>query len=164
VTSGSATATARPSPTSSPTWRCRPRATATSSKNVAAVRRLYDLFVDGRIEEAEALLDPGIHWAEPEEAPDQHVVDGRAAALGALNAWLETWEGYELELVEIVDAPGDRVLQWNRHSATGAVSGVPFEGDLFQVWWLRDGTPYRMEMFFDGEARAVAASGSPASR
>jgi hypothetical protein len=43
------------------------------------------LFVDGRIEEAKALLDPDIYWAEPEEAPDQRVVQGRDAALGALN-------------------------------------------------------------------------------
>jgi hypothetical protein len=28
---------------------------------------------------------------------------------------------------------------------------VPFEGDLFQVWELRDGAPVRMEMFFDRE-------------
>jgi hypothetical protein len=29
--------------------------------------------VDGRIEEAKALLDPDIYWAEPGEAPDQRV-------------------------------------------------------------------------------------------
>jgi len=87
-------------------------------------------------------------------------VKGADAALGALNEWLEAWQGYEIELVEAVDAPGDRVFQAIRQRATGAVSGVPFEGDLFQVWDLHDGRPVRMEMFFDG-AKARAAAGLP---
>jgi hypothetical protein len=95
---------------------------------------------------------------EPEEAPDRRVVKGADAALGALNDWLETWQGYELELVEATGAPDDRVFQAMRQRATGAVSGVPFEGDLFQVWWLRDGRPYRTEMFFD-RGKALAAAG-----
>ena len=115
------------------------------------------MFTDGRIEEAQALLDPDIYWAEPEEQPDRHVVRGRDAALEALNEWLETWQGYEIELVEAVDGPGDRVFQSMRQRATGAVSGVPFEGDLFQVWELRDGVPLRMEMFFNREKARAAA-------
>jgi ketosteroid isomerase-like protein len=153
------TATARPSPTSSPTWRFRPRAKATtSSDNVAVIRRLYELFIDGRVEEAKELLDPDICWSEPEEAPDRHVVQGVDNALAALNNWLSIWDGYELELVEAVDGTDDRVFQAMRQRASGVVSGVPFEGDLFQVWWLREGVPYRSEMFFD-RAKARAAAG-----
>jgi ketosteroid isomerase-like protein len=151
--------TVRPSPTSSPTWRCRPRATATtSSQNVAVVRRLHDLFVGGRIEEAKGLLDPDIEWVEPEEAPDRRVVKGADAAFAALNDWLDAWQGYSIELTEAVEGPGGLVFQAIRQRATGAVSGVPFEGDLFQVWELRDGRPVRMEMFFD-RAKARAAAG-----
>ena len=83
---------------------------------------------------------------------------GTAGALAALNNWLSTWEGYELELVDAVDGPGDRVFQSMRQRATGAVSGVPFEGELFQVWSLRDGVPYRSEMFFNRQ-KALAAAG-----
>src|SRR3954447_12835225 len=153
---------ARRSPTSLPTWHCPRRATAaaatTPSQNVPVVRGLHELFVDGRIEEAASLLDPDIDWLEPEEQPDRHVVKGAEAARAALDGWLETWQGYEIELVEALDAPGDRVFQAVRQRATGAVSGVPFEGDLFQVWELRDGRPVRMEMFFD-RAKALAAAG-----
>jgi hypothetical protein len=85
------------------------------------------------------------------------VVQGRDAALGALFEWLEAWRGYEVELIEAIDGPDDRVLQWLRQRATGAVSGAPFEGDLFQVWELRDGVPARMEMFFDREKARAAA-------
>ena len=114
--------------------------------------------MDGRIEEAQALLDPDIHWSEPEEAPDRRVVQGADAAVGALNGWLEAWSGYEIELVELLEGPDDRVFQAIRQRATGAVSDVPSEGDLFQVWWLRDATPYRTEMFFQRN-EALAAAG-----
>jgi ketosteroid isomerase-like protein len=86
------------------------------------------------------------------------VVQGRDAALGALNEWLEAWQRYEVEMIEVLDAPGDRVFQAIRQRATGAVSGVPFEGELYQVWQLRDGMPVRMEMFFDRD-RALAVAG-----
>jgi ketosteroid isomerase-like protein len=128
------------------------------SPNVAVIRRLYELFVDGRVEEAKDLLDPDIDWLEPEEQPDRRVVKGADNALGALMDWLEAWQGYEIELIEMLDAPGDRVFQSIRQRATGAGSGVPFEGDLFQAWELRDGRPVRMEMFFD-RAKARAAAG-----
>jgi hypothetical protein len=85
-------------------------------------------------------------------------VEGVDNALEALNNWLSTWDGYEIDLVEAIAAPGDRVFWAMRQRATGAVSGVPLEGDLFQVWWLRDARPYRMEMFFDRD-KALAAAG-----
>jgi hypothetical protein len=78
--------------------------------------------------------------------------------MGALNAWLEAWSGYEIELMELVEGPDDRVFQAIRQRATGAGSGVPFEGDLYQVWWLRDATPYRTELFFS-RRQALAAAG-----
>jgi len=114
--------------------------------------------LDGRIEEAKDLLDPDIYWAEPEEAPDRRVVQGRDAAEASLNEWLDAWDGYEAELIETVEAPGDRVFLAVRQRAAGAGSGVPFEGDLFQVWLLRDGMVVRLEMFFDRE-KALAAAG-----
>jgi hypothetical protein len=58
----------------------------------------------------------------------------------------------------MLDGTDDRVFQAMRQRATGGVSGVPFEGDLFQVWWLRDAVPYRAELFFD-RAKALAAAG-----
>jgi len=86
------------------------------------------------------------------------VVQGVDIALATLNNWLSTWCDYQLDLVEAVAGPDDRVFQSMRQRASGAVSGVPFEDDLFQVWWLRDGIPYRTEMFFDRE-KALNAAG-----
>ena len=94
------------------------------------------------------------------EAPDRRVVKGADAALGALQEWLDTWSGYEVEMLECVDAPGDRVFTSLRQRATGAASGVPLEGELYQVWTFRDGVPVRMEFFFDG-AKAREAAGLP---
>ena len=85
---------------------------------------------------------------------------GSAEALTALNNWLETWCDYRIDLVEAIDGADGRVFQAMRQRATGAASGVPLEGDLFQVWSLCEGVPYRMEMFFDRQ-KARAAAGLP---
>ena len=144
-------------PTSSQISHCRPRATATTSSDLAAVRRLYELYLDDRVEEVRALLDPGIEWIEPEEAPDRRVVTGGDAAIEAMTAWQEAWTAYELEVVDMIEGSGDCVFVRIRQRGVGATSGIPFEGDLFMIWTLRDGVPFRMEMFFDGDKARRAA-------
>jgi ketosteroid isomerase-like protein len=92
------------------------------------------------------------------------VVKGADAAAAALEDWLETWSGYEVEVLEAIETPGDRVFTSLRQRATGAASGVPFEGELFQVWTFNDGRPIRMEFFFDRQkAMAAARLAQPAS-
>src|SRR4051794_41922622 len=113
---------------SSPTWPCPRRATAaatTPSQNVAVVRRLHELFVDGRIEEAASLLDPDIDWLEPEEQPDRHVVKGAEAARAALNGWLETGRGHGSERGAGLGAPGGRGFPGGGARAPGPASAGP---------------------------------------
>jgi ketosteroid isomerase-like protein len=114
--------------------------------------------MDGRVEEAKPLLDPDIHWVEPEEQPDRRVVHGSDAVLPALNEWLASWAEYEISSPDLMEGPDGRVLASMRHRARGPGSSVVVECDLFQVWRLREGRPYRLEMFFD-RAKALAAAG-----
>jgi ketosteroid isomerase-like protein len=150
--------TARPSPTSSQIWRCRRRATATtSSPNVEAVTRLYALFSDGRVEEAASFLDPDIEWSEPPEQLGRRVVKGRDAAYSALTDWLSTWSEYDLEITDVLEAPEDRVLICMVQWARGGATGIEVRSDLFQLWTLRGDVPIRMEMFFKRDAALEAA-------
>ena len=114
--------------------------------------------MDGRVEEAEPLLDQDIDWLEPEDQPDRRVVHGSDAVLPALNEWISSWAEYEITFPELVEGSDGRVLASMRHRARGPGSSVVVEGDLFQVWELRDGRPVRMEMFFDRQ-KALAAAG-----
>src|SRR5205085_7553025 len=131
ATSASAAAMARASPTSSPTWRSRPRKATTSSTKVEAVARLYQLFSDGRVEEAVELLDPDIDWLEPPEQPDRRIVHGREAALAALKAWLATWTDYELEVTDVLEGGDGTVLVCMRQRMRGGATGIAVASDLF---------------------------------
>src|SRR5919205_1229474 len=94
-------ATARPSPTSSPIWHCRLKATATTNSPGDVVRRILELWEEGRVDAVLSHLHPDIEWSEPPGSPDRAVVTGRDAALSALMMWLSTWASYENELLDM---------------------------------------------------------------
>ena len=114
--------------------------------------------MDGRVGEAEPLLDPDIDWLEPEEQPDRRVVHGSAAALAALSEFLAGWAEYGISFPDFSEGPGGQVLASMRHRGRGSGSNVEVEGDLFHVWELRDGRPVRVEMFLKRD-RALEAAG-----
>ena len=64
----------------------------------------------------------------------------------AATATVSTWASYENELRGITEH-GDRVVVEFRQRMVGAGSGLTVEGDLFQVWTVKDGLATRMAMF-----------------
>ena len=91
-------------------------------------------------------MHPQLEWLEPPETPDRAVVTGREKALAALMLWLSTWASYENDVTAIAEH-GDKVLVEFRHRMVGAGSGLEVQGDLFQVWTIRDGLATRMAMY-----------------
>ena len=112
------------------------------------VRQIVELWEEGRVDAALSHLHPDLEWLEPPETPDRAVVRGREAALGALMTWLSTWASYENELVGLSEH-GDRVIVEYRQRMVGPGSGLKVEGELFNVWTIRDGLATRMAMFSD---------------
>jgi ketosteroid isomerase-like protein len=125
------------------------------------VTHLYELFWDGRVEEAVELLDPDIEWREPPESPDQHIVYGREAALAALNTWLANWADYEVEVNDVIKGGDGRILVCMRQRARGPATGIEVESDLFHVWTMRDDVPVRAEMYLTRETAYEAARIAP---
>ena len=62
------------------------------------------------------------------------------------------------EPLELIEAPGDRVLTLTRQSGPGRESGVPAEIELSQLWTIRDRNVREIELFLD-PADALAAAG-----
>jgi ketosteroid isomerase-like protein len=77
-----------------------------SKENVEAVRRAYEAYLRGEVDEAFATLDPEIVFKPTHEAP----VQGRDAVRASLARWQAPWEGHEMILEEPIDA-GDHVIQ-----------------------------------------------------
>jgi ketosteroid isomerase-like protein len=134
-------------PTSWPTSRFRPRATKTSNSDPAEViRRIYELWEEGRTDAVLLLMHPELEWREPPESPDRTIVRGREKALGAMMMWLSTWAQYESELQGMTEH-GDKVLMHLHQRMTGAGSGLQVAGDLYMLWTVSDGVATRMAMF-----------------
>ena len=110
------------------------------------VRRILELWEEGRVDAVFSHMHPEVEWLEPPETPDRSVVRGREAAMSALMMWLSTWASYENDLVGITEN-GDKVLVEFRQRMVGPGSQIQVEGDLFQVWTVEDGMATRMAMY-----------------
>ena len=114
--------------------------------NVATVERLLELWAAGRMNEADVHLHPEIEWNEPPETIGRNVVKGPDAAVAALANWTEQFDSLRVETTEMREE-GDRVLHAMQQFATVRGSAAEIAGDLYMVWWFRDGLPVRMEMY-----------------
>ncbi|HYH58130.1 MAG TPA: nuclear transport factor 2 family protein [Thermoleophilaceae bacterium] len=114
--------------------------------NAAIIERLVALWAEGRLDTAPEYFDPAIEWSEPPDTIGRHVVSGIDAALAALGNWSDQFDSLRVETTEMREE-GDRVLHAMKQYARAGGSTVEIEGDLYMVWWLRDGKAVRMEMY-----------------
>jgi ketosteroid isomerase-like protein len=114
--------------------------------NAATVARLFELWGAGRLDDADELFDPEIAWQEPPETIGRNVVVGPDAAREALAHWADQFDSLRAETTELREE-GDRVLHAMRQFARGRGSTVEIAGELYMVWWFRDGRAVRMEMY-----------------
>ena len=135
--------------------RSRPKRARATTSNSDIVRRLFDLWSEGRLDDIRASVAEDIEWLEPPEAPDRHIVTGRDAALQAMTNWIATWSEYEASLCDVIEYD-DQALAVLRQRV-GTEGGPSVAGDLFMLWTIRDGVPVRMEMYLDRASADAAA-------
>ena len=114
--------------------------------NAATIQRLFELWNEDRIDDGREFLDPQIEWLEPPETIGRHVVAGPDAALAALANWRDQFDSIRAETRELRE-DGDRVFHAMNQFARARGSSADIEGDLYMVWWFRDGKAVRMEMY-----------------
>lgn len=81
---------------------------------------------------------------------------GREQAVEAFHSYWRSWDDYEIDPVEFIDA-GQSVVVIVRERGVGKGSGVPVERDHFQVWTFRRRKLVRWEAFATREAALEAA-------
>jgi len=114
--------------------------------NAATIERLFELWNLGRIDEGRPFMDPEIEWLEPPETIGRNVVTGPDAALAALENWRDQFDSLRAETTEMRESD-DRVLHAMDQFARAGGSEIEIAGDLYMVWWFRDGKAVRMEMY-----------------
>jgi ketosteroid isomerase-like protein len=125
------------------------------SPAVEAVQAAYDAWSAGGLETAMRAVPEDIRWETPSFSPEPEVVQGRQAAAGSMQTWLEEWRS--LEITDLVlEEHGDKVLASCIQHATGRSSGVLVESPLHMLWTWRDGRLVRMQMFLDEDSARAA--------
>lgn len=116
--------------------------------NAAKIQRLQELWEAGNVDDDEGrqLFHPDIEWLEPPENVSRNVVSGTDAALASLANWNDQFDSLRVETTELREGD-DRVLHAMRQFATFRGSDAEIAGELYMVWWFRDGRAVRMEMY-----------------
>jgi ketosteroid isomerase-like protein len=141
-----------------------------SKENVEIVRRYYEVFSawlegywadPGPIgntpgsEEVVNRLHPDVEW---DWLLSPQIFRGRDQVLRAVADWIETMDDWRVELQELIDGRGDRVLAIVRVMARGKGSGVPVDQRSFTAITLRDGKIIRIEEHTE-RAKGLEAAG-----
>jgi ketosteroid isomerase-like protein len=128
-----------------------------SHESVRVVKRVYDAWDEGGLEEAVKQLPDDIVWETAPTAPDPEVVQGSHGAYESMQRWLDQWESLEISDLVLEDF-GNQVLASCNQQAVGKSSGAVVESPLHMLWTVRDGRLTRMQMFLDEEEARAAVS------
>jgi ketosteroid isomerase-like protein len=94
-----------------------------------------------------------------EGAPDDHgPINGKDALRAFGQDWLDTFDEFKVEPVELIDAGDDNVIAVMRISGRAKLSGVETDMTYAELSTLRDGKIARGRQYFT-RAEAVEAAG-----
>ena len=138
----------------------------TKEEKVEFVRKSMDAFnafMRGDLSR-EAVADLAIpqfqfHWHDEQTMPDlpQHLY-GPEAFIGFWEQMRSAWDALTLVPVELIEAPGNRILTLTRQSGRGRESGAPIAVHAFHLWRITD-QGVREIVLFRHRADAFKAAG-----
>ena len=130
-----------------------------SQENVEMVRRIFDLWNEGRVEPETRpeLFDPEVQMDLRGRKFNPAVYDGYDGIDRFVSDVAEVWDQFSIELVEVIDAD-PHVVSVMQATGRGQGSGIEVEGQMAWVWTLREGRVVRVEGDFD-RASALEAAG-----
>ena len=122
-----------------------------SQENVALIRGVYDGFAAGDVGAVLGAMSPDIVWNEAENFPyadGNPYVGPRAIAEGVFARCIGEWDGFTVQVDEILDA-GDTVVALGRYTGTCKATGTPISAQLAHVWRVADGKIVRFQQYTD---------------
>ena len=88
--------------------------------------------------------------------PEKQTYEGIEGAREFMRAWLDAWDDWQLEVVELLDAD-DKVAAVMRQRARSKSTGMEIDMTFVQVFTLEDGKQTRMQMYSTREEGLAAA-------
>jgi len=130
-----------------------------SQENVEVVRAAFDAFgregIDGVIDYWTEDID---HRAAEGAIDDRGPIHGKDAMRAYMQDWIDTFDDFKTEAVELIDAGGDQVIAMLHASGRAKLSGVETDVTYAVVYTIRDGKVARGREYMTRE-EAVEAAG-----
>ncbi len=130
-----------------------------SQENVEIVRRVFEAWNEGNLEDVMPFVATGVEWLEVEGVPDSTgaEIHGQAQVRSMLESLYDTWQHYRLEPEEVRAVGVDRVVAVLREVARGRASGVDVASRWGYIISFRDGKLARVEAYRNPDHALVAA-------
>jgi ketosteroid isomerase-like protein len=143
-----------------------------SKENVEIVRRVMELGQEGiRTDDLRRTMDdlvttglvsPTCEWRGGVRGGDAVVGVGDEVGPEGIVEFVRTWKedfsNFTVEIEDIIDADGDRVVVIQRHTGTGKASGAPVDLRTAFICTLDAGQVVRIAIFLDPR-KALEAAG-----
>jgi ketosteroid isomerase-like protein len=126
-----------------------------SEQNVLVVRGMLEAFLRDDLDAALSAFDPEVEW-DGTNLPDGKLSRGLDAVIEHVTKWAEMWETWEVELEDVIDAGGDRVIAFIRERGR-TNAGLEADERHSELYAVRDGKIVYRKGFSDAdEALKVA--------
>ncbi|MDP1661880.1 MAG: nuclear transport factor 2 family protein [Phycisphaerales bacterium] len=121
------------------------------TNNIDLIRGIYDAFSNGDVATVMGSLSPGVIWNEAENNPwadGNPYIGPEAVASGIFARCAGEWEGFAVEVVELLDA-GDTVIMLGRYRGTYKATGRSQNTQVVHVWRIDGGRVSRFQQYVD---------------
>ena len=130
-----------------------------SEENVEVVKVAYEVFARGGLDRFMEHFTDDVEYRVLEGALDGDLapLHGQDAVRAWLQDWIDMFDGYWQQLVELIDAGGDTVFTAERFGGRARLSGVEADSPNWTVFTIRDGKIARGHEYATREEALEAA-------
>jgi uncharacterized protein len=122
-----------------------------SRNNVDLIQGIYNAFATGDVAGVLGRMSPKIVWNEAENFPyadGNPYIGPEAVANGVFGRCVGEWDGFAVEVDEILDA-GETVVVLGRYLGTYKATGRAQKTQMVHVWRIADGKAVRFQQYAD---------------
>jgi ketosteroid isomerase-like protein len=113
---------------------------AMSQENVEVVKAAYEAFARGGLDRWMEHFTDDVDWRAIEgDIDDFGPIHGKNAVRAWLQDWIDTFDEFWFEPVELIDAGEDKVVVVERYGGRAKLSGVETDQMEAEVFTIRDG-------------------------
>jgi ketosteroid isomerase-like protein len=111
-----------------------------SQENVEIVKAAYEAFARGGLDPWLEHFADDVEWRSIEGAPDDvGPIHGKDALRAWLQDWIDMFDGFWMEPIQLIDAGDDTVVAVERFGGRAKLSGVETDQTETEVFTIRDG-------------------------